>query len=179
MSNSSNNNENRATTTTGYFDTTPSTGPDQKSTSTQGKKEIVSDEVKRKLADVSAALEYQSSLASNFIKIKDKETRVLKFLPEKTEVTLVKYPSSDKEVQRYKFFAYDLTNTNNNSSGNSNTNASTTPGEGMKGNPQEWTVSPTIARQLLQWFGNGFFTLSITREGSELRTRYQIMPLID
>ena len=75
---------------------------------------------------------------------------------------MVTYPnSSGKPVQRYKFYVYELTANNNSEE------------------EKEWTVSPTVAKQLLRWIGKGYTMLSITRHGIDLKTVYDIEPHLD
>jgi hypothetical protein len=43
----------------------------------------------------------------------------------------------------------------------------------------EWTTSETVAADILKWIEKGYCAMHITRKGSDLKTRYDIDPLID
>jgi hypothetical protein len=66
----------------------------------------------------------------------------------------------DKPVNRFKFYVHDL--------------SSEAAGEIL-----EWTTSETVAADILKWIEKGYCAMHITRIGSDLRTKYDIDPLID
>jgi hypothetical protein len=43
----------------------------------------------------------------------------------------------------------------------------------------EWTASETVAADILKWIEKGYCAMHITRKGSDLKTRYDIDPLLD
>jgi hypothetical protein len=43
----------------------------------------------------------------------------------------------------------------------------------------EWTASETVAAGILKWIEKGYCAMHITRKGSELKTNYDIDPLIE
>lgn len=122
----------------------------------------MSEEAKQKLAEITAQIDSQSTTGPRFVKFKDGENKLLSFVPEMSRPAVVTYPSSpNKQVQRYKFYARDLT-----------TDASSQE-------VLEWTSSQEVAKQLVRWISKGYFDLSITRHGSDLKTTYDIEPLLD
>jgi preprotein translocase subunit SecF len=135
---------------------------EQETNTSTSKRQSLSKEVKRKLADITAEIENQGSSNAMFIKFKDGEHKLLSFIPEKTYSDMVSYPNSpDKPVKRYKFYAYDLTFNRNSQE------------------EKEWTVGPTVTKELLRWISKGYFVFSITRHGVDLKTTYDIEPEID
>jgi hypothetical protein len=87
---------------------------------------------------------------------------LLQFIPDKTTEELVTYESQpDKPVNRYKFYVHDL-------------GSSESAGELL-----EWTCSETVAADILKWIEKGYCAMHITRKGADLKTRYDIDPLID
>ena len=135
---------------------------EQKINPSNSRKQVLSEEAQRKVAEITAQLENEAHTNSKFIKFKDDERKLLHFIPEKTSSAMVTYPNSpDKPMQRYKFYVYDLT---------ANTNSE---------EEKEWTVGSTVAKQLLRWIGKGYIVLSITRHGIDLKTVYDIEPQLD
>ena len=129
-----------------------------------GKKQVLSEETKRKISEMRARLDKKASSrnTNKFIKFKDQEHRLLQFVPEKTHEALVTYGSQPDTppVNRYKFYVHDL--------------SSESAGEVL-----EWTASEAVATDILKWIEKGYCTMHITRKGSDLKTRYDIDPLID
>ena len=135
---------------------------EQKISPSNSRKQVLSEEAQRKVAEITTQLENEAHTNSKFIKFKDNERKLLHFIPEKTSSAMVTYPNSpDKPMQRYKFYVYDLT---------ANTNSE---------EEKEWTVGSTVAKQLLRWIGKGYIVLSITRHGIDLKTVYDIEPQLD
>jgi hypothetical protein len=148
------------------------------------KRQTLSEEVKCKLAEITTQIEsrHQSFRNSRFIKFKDGEHKLLSLIANKVQSVTVTYPNApDRPVQRYKFYVYDLTTTA--SSGlNSTTITTTTDNNNVSMNEeeeQEWTVNATVARELIRWLSKGYFIMNITRHGTDLKTTYDIEPLID
>jgi hypothetical protein len=93
---------------------------------------------------------------------KDGDHKLLQFIPDKTTEEQVTYESQpDKPVNRYKFYVHDL-------------GSSDSAGELL-----EWTASETVAAGILKWIEKGYCTMHITRKGSDLKTKYDIDPLIE
>ncbi|MBV9179468.1 MAG: hypothetical protein JO297_20765 [Nitrososphaeraceae archaeon] len=44
---------------------------------------------------------------------------------------------------------------------------------------QEWTLNATVATEVIRWLSKGYFIMNITRHGTDLKTTYDIEPLID
>jgi hypothetical protein len=147
------------------------------------KRRTLSEEVKYKLAEITTQIEnrHQSFRNSRFIKFKDGEHKLLSLIADKVQVVTVTYPNApDKPVQRYRFYVYDLTTTA--SSGLNSTTITTTTDNNTPMNEQEeqeWTVNATVARELIRWLSKGYFIMSITRHGTDLKTTYDIEPQID
>jgi hypothetical protein len=134
----------------------PSTNP------RNNKRQSLSEEATRKIAEISTQIEKLQSSTSMFIKFKDKEHKLLPFIPERTYSDLVSYPNSpEKPVQRYKFYGYDLAI------------------DSYSQEVKEWTVGPTVAKELLRWISKGYLILSITRHGLDLKTTYDVEPVLD
>jgi hypothetical protein len=58
-------------------------------------------------------IEKASAQASKFFKFQDKENKILRILPDRTESIYVTYPSKpDEKVQQYKFMAFEQVNDN-------------------------------------------------------------------
>jgi hypothetical protein len=144
-------NTNTSVSSTGIGTTTIGTG-----------KQVLSEETKRKISEMRLKLDQKASNRSTkFIKFKDGDHKLLQFIPEKTTEELITYESQpDKPVNRYKFYVHDL--------------SSESATEEM-----EWTASETVAADILKWIEKGYCAMHITREGSDLKTRYDIDPLID
>jgi hypothetical protein len=147
------------------------------------KRQTLSEEVKCKLAEITTQIEnrHQSFRNSRFIKFKDGEHKLLSLIANKVQPVMVTYPNApDKPVQRYKFYVHDLTTTA--SSGLNSTTITTTNSNNVPMNEeeeQEWTVNATVARELIRWLSKGYFIMNITRHGTDLKTTYDIEPLID
>jgi hypothetical protein len=107
----------------------------------------------------------------------------LSLIANNVQIVTVTYPNApDKPVQRYKFYVYDLTTTALSSGLNSTTITTTTDDNNVpikEEEEQEWTVNATVARELLRWLSKGYFIMNITRHGTDLKTTYDIEPLID
>jgi hypothetical protein len=148
------------------------------------KRQTLSEEVKCKLAEITTQIEnrHQSFRNSRFIKFKDGEHKLLSLIANKVQIVTVTYPNApDKPVQRYKFYVHDLTTTASSSGLNSTTITTTTNNNNVPLNEeeQEWTVNATVARELIRWLSKGYFIMNITRHGTDLKTTYDIEPLID
>jgi hypothetical protein len=147
------------------------------------KRQTLSEEVKYKLAEITTQIEnrHQSFRNSRFIKFKDGEHKLLSLIANKVQPVTVTYPNApDKPVQRYKFYVHDLTTTA--SSGLNSTTITTTNNNNVPMNEedeQEWTVNATVARELIRWLSKGYCIMNITRHGTDLKTTYDIEPLID
>jgi hypothetical protein len=135
------------------------------------KRQTLSEEVKCKLAEITTQIEnrHQSFRNSRFVKFKDGEHKLLSLIANKVQAVTVTYPNApDKPVQRYKFYAHDLTTTTDNNNVPMN-----------EQEEQEWTVNATVARGLIRWLSKGYCIMNITRHGTDLKTTYDIEPLID
>jgi hypothetical protein len=132
------------------------------STSNTGK-QVLSEETRRKISEMRLKLDQKASNRNTkFIKFKDGDHKLLQFIPEKTTEEQVTYESQpDKPVNRYKFYVHDL-------------GSSESAGELL-----EWTSSETVAAGILKWIEKGYCAMHITRKGSDLKTKYDIDPLID
>jgi hypothetical protein len=138
-----------------------------------GKKQVLSEEVKRRIEATRKDIEKLSSEAYKFLKFADGQHRLLLFdkdrIPEKSVIiTFATQPT--EPVARYVFFAWELTEQDKD-----NELKPTMAVEEAK----EWTVSPTVANELLRWIAKGYFLLDVTRHGTEFKTRYEIEPHID
>jgi hypothetical protein len=127
------------------------------------KKQVLSEETKRKISEMRLKLDQKASNRNTkFIKFKDGDHKLLQFVPEKTTEELITYESQpDKPVNRYKFYVHDL-------------GSSESAGELL-----EWTCSETVAADILKWIEKGYCAMHITRKGADLKTKYDIDPLID
>jgi hypothetical protein len=126
-------------------------------------KQVLSEETRRKIAEMRLKLDQKASArnTNKFIKFKDGDHRLLQFIPDKTREELVTYESQpDKPVNRYKFYVHDLSSES-------------------AGDVLEWTASETVAADILKWIEKGYCAMHITRKGSDLKTRYYIDPLLD
>ena len=140
-----------------------------------GKRQTLSEEVKWKLAEITTQIEnrHQSFRNSRFIKFKDGEHKLLSLIADKVQPVIVTYPNApEKPVHRYKFYVHDLTTESDLNSRTATTNV-------PMNEEQEWTVNATVARELIRWLSKGYFIMNITRHGTDLKTTYDIEPLID
>jgi hypothetical protein len=139
------------------------------STATTTKKQILDEETKRKNELLLQEIEKASAQASKFFKFQDGEHKTLRMLPHLTEPTYVTYPSNPGEkVQRYRFVAFEQVLDDQNGTLRDATSE-----------PKEWTVSVSVAKDLIKWINKGYFVLDITREGNSLSTKYAITPYVD
>jgi hypothetical protein len=124
-------------------------------------KQVLSEETKRKISEMRLRLDQASNRNTKFIKFKDGDHRLLQIIPDKTTEELVTYESQpDKPVNRFKFYVHDL--------------SSESATEEV-----EWTCSETVAADILKWIEKGYCAMHVTRKGSDLKTKYDIDPLID
>lgn len=76
-------------------------------------KQVLSEETRRKIAEMRLKLDQKASArnTNKFIKFKDGDHRLLQFIPDKTREELVTYESQpDKPVNRYKFYVHLVQN---------------------------------------------------------------------
>ena len=104
----------------------------------------------------------------------------MSLIANKVQPVTVTYPNApDRPIQRYKFYVHDLTTTsglNPQLQQQQLTNNNNVP---LNEEEQEWTVNATVARELIRWLSKGYFIMNITRHGTDLKTTYDIEPLID
>jgi hypothetical protein len=89
---------------------TTMTGTGSTGTGSTGK-QVLSEETRRKIAQMRLKLDQKASAknTNKFIKFKDGDHKLLQFIPEKTTEEQVTYESQpDKPVNRYKFYVHDL-----------------------------------------------------------------------
>lgn len=106
---------------------------------------------------------------SKFLKFRDQERKMLEFVPNLTEETMVTYPSNPNEpVHRIKFYVYEL---DEDTEDRKNPEAAT--------EPLEWTASETTARDVLRFLTKSILIMTITRIGSDIKsTKYLVDPKI-
>lgn len=139
------------------------------STTTISKKQTLDEETRRKNEMLLKEIEKASAQSSKFIKFEESDHKILRMLPQQTEPITVRYPSNpDEEVRRYRFMVFEQTIDEESGALKDATQE-----------PQEWTTSVTVTKDLITWINKGYFVLDITREGKGLNTRYRIAPYVD
>jgi hypothetical protein len=119
------------------------------------KKQVFTEDMKRKIAEVNAEIEKQSTSSGLYLKFKDGETKTLSFDPSKTHSEPVEYEEG-KPVMRWKYYVRELSSEMN--------------------QEKEWTVGINMAKELQKWIAKGYFVMNITRRGSDLQTKYDVDP---
>lgn len=140
------------------------------------KKQVLSEEVKRRIEATRKDIEKLSSDSSKYLKkFADGEHRLLAFdkdrIPERSVQVVYNNSKPEETVPRYVFYVWQ------NNNGEELTPTAT--GMAAEEEAKEWTVSPTVANELLRWLAKGYFLLDVTRHGTEFKTRYEIEPHID
>jgi hypothetical protein len=111
--------------------------------------------MKRKIAEVNAEIEKQSTSSGLYMKFKDGETKTLSIDPTKTHNEPVEYEEG-KPVMRWKYYVRELSSDMT--------------------QEKEWTVGINMAKELQKWIAKGYFVMNITRRGSDLQTKYDVDP---
>lgn len=119
------------------------------------KKQVLTEEQRRKIAEVNAEIDKQSTNSQMYLKFKDGETKTLSVDPTKTHSEPVEYEEG-KPVMRWKYYVRELSSEMN--------------------QEKEWTVGINLAKDLQKWIAKGYFTMNITRRGSDLQTKYDVDP---
>jgi hypothetical protein len=154
-----------STSTSANTSGTPKTSISDTTKASFKQAEMLSDDTRNRLNQISnnlnAQLSKKGSNITSYIKFdSDGCHKIIRFDPEKTEEVEVQFPGAPKPVKRVNLFGHEIVN-----------------GQVQGIEISCWTASPTAARDVLKLFKLNCFTAEITRHNMEkTNTFYDVQP---
>jgi hypothetical protein len=98
-------------------------------------------------------------------KVSRQRAQNTRILPDRTESVYVTYPSKlDEQVKRFKFMVFEQVNENGTL-------------RDATSEPKDWTVSSSVAKDLIKWINKNYLFLEVKRDGVGLSSSYDISPI--